>query len=771
MSVEVGSRDGAAEPGSGGVLTPEAPALASQGISTPVLALLVGLAGAATMVIELGAVRLLAPWFGTSSSVWTNVIGVVLAALALGYVVGARLASGRSPQRMLGTVLLLGAAFAAWLPIAASGIAGWFMPQGVALHDAAELLVWGSLGAAAVLFLPAAATLGCAGPLAVEVLQRARGGSAGRAGGHVLAASTVGSLIGTFGTTHLFIPTLGVTGTFLTASAALAASGLWLLAAARRSTRGGMSATLGLLALAAAGGALSGTRASDRPPGQGETLLASADSSLQSLRVIESGEGEQRMRFLRVNESLDSFQSVWSPEPGLLLGGHYYDYFALPYAWAYHEQGESLETWDVLVIGLGAGTAVRVLEGVVQGGTKLRTVGVEIDPAVVDLGQAFFDLENNGGDRIAVGGMDGRAALRYADRAFDQIIVDAYANNMEIPPHLSSIEAFAAMGKLLKPNGWVSINVGGFGLDDPVVRAVAGAAAVGLDEPVSIGRVPFSRNLSLFLRKGRLVPTPGTSEFGFRGRVLVGGTDQLIGSLVVPGAWETLAPDDLRAVAKSDDTTAMEELQLESILLAAEHLAELDDASGDGASGDGASGEPAEVSADDQSNFQAVQELRRSGNDLALAFEAASEIASPALRNSAEATLLWGAGDLFGALDSASQGLRYAPRDPSLLLTAINLGLIVGASEASAVRLARLQDVVASDGTMDDAVRDWYVAQIEPLVGLQEEARALGYAKSQAVRLSRIATALMVALALGLILVLAWWEARSQTASLASTTG
>ncbi|MFT5733364.1 MAG: hypothetical protein ACI8WY_002041, partial [Planctomycetota bacterium] len=76
-----------------------------------------------------------------------------------------------------------------------------------------------------------------------------------------------------------------------------------------------------------------------------------------------------------------------------------------------------------------------------------------------------------------------------------------------------------------------------------------------------------------------------------------------------------------------------------------------------------------------------------------------------------------------------------------------------------------------SDGTMDDAVRDWYVAQIEPLVGLQEEARALGYAKSQAVRLSRIATALMVALALGLILVLAWWEARSQTASLASTTG
>ena len=38
------------------------------------------LAGAATMVVELAAVRLLAPWFGTSMVVWTNVIAVVLLA-------------------------------------------------------------------------------------------------------------------------------------------------------------------------------------------------------------------------------------------------------------------------------------------------------------------------------------------------------------------------------------------------------------------------------------------------------------------------------------------------------------------------------------------------------------------------------------------------------------------------------------------------------------------------------------------------------------------
>ena len=46
------------------------------------LLVLVALAGAGTMVVELSAVRVLAPWFGTSTAVWTNVIGVVLLAWA-----------------------------------------------------------------------------------------------------------------------------------------------------------------------------------------------------------------------------------------------------------------------------------------------------------------------------------------------------------------------------------------------------------------------------------------------------------------------------------------------------------------------------------------------------------------------------------------------------------------------------------------------------------------------------------------------------------------
>src|SRR5512144_978673 len=50
------------------------------------------LAGAAVMIIEILGAKMLAPYFGTSHFVWTAQIAVTLAALALGYYLGGRLA-------------------------------------------------------------------------------------------------------------------------------------------------------------------------------------------------------------------------------------------------------------------------------------------------------------------------------------------------------------------------------------------------------------------------------------------------------------------------------------------------------------------------------------------------------------------------------------------------------------------------------------------------------------------------------------------------------
>lgn len=53
--------------------------------------------GVAVMAVELGASRLLAPYFSSSQIVWTIIIGTIMIAMALGYIWGGRLAD-RDPN-------------------------------------------------------------------------------------------------------------------------------------------------------------------------------------------------------------------------------------------------------------------------------------------------------------------------------------------------------------------------------------------------------------------------------------------------------------------------------------------------------------------------------------------------------------------------------------------------------------------------------------------------------------------------------------------------
>ena len=157
--------------------------------------------GAVSLILELSAVRLLAPWFGATSGVWTHVIGVILLALSCGYLCGARMARAEHAVRWLARVLWIACASVAWLPALARPVAGWLVPDGLALDQAAGVLRWGSFAAALLLFAPPSFFLGCVAPLASECVQRASGCSAGESGGRVLGVSTLGSLLGSFATT------------------------------------------------------------------------------------------------------------------------------------------------------------------------------------------------------------------------------------------------------------------------------------------------------------------------------------------------------------------------------------------------------------------------------------------------------------------------------------------------------------------------------------------------------------------------------------------
>ncbi len=83
------------------------------------LSWLVFFAGTGSMATEMCASRLLAPYYGSSTMIWANIIGLMLIALSVGYVLGGKLADRHPSPRALGIVVLCGAVLTAVVPFAA----------------------------------------------------------------------------------------------------------------------------------------------------------------------------------------------------------------------------------------------------------------------------------------------------------------------------------------------------------------------------------------------------------------------------------------------------------------------------------------------------------------------------------------------------------------------------------------------------------------------------------------------------------------------------
>ncbi len=83
------------------------------------LYLLVFVVGISTLGAEIAAARLMAPFFGASTIVWANTIGVVLVALSVGYWLGGRLGDRYPNVRSLCLTVMAAAVLLALVPLVA----------------------------------------------------------------------------------------------------------------------------------------------------------------------------------------------------------------------------------------------------------------------------------------------------------------------------------------------------------------------------------------------------------------------------------------------------------------------------------------------------------------------------------------------------------------------------------------------------------------------------------------------------------------------------
>jgi spermidine synthase len=394
----------------------------------PPLPLLVFVVGTGSLGAEIAAVRLLAPYFGASTIIWANTIGVVLVALSLGYWLGGRLADRHPHMRGLCLLALAAAALLAAVPFVADPLLNVAVR---ALDDISAGAFIGSLLAVLALVAVPILLLGAVSPYAIR-LAVSKVEEAGTVAGRLYALSTAGSLVGTLTSALLFIPLIGTRRTFLVFALAIslvAVTGL-------RPLRRWALAPAGIVALIALP---VGTLKAQTDDGR---VIYETETEYQYARVIQRPDGS---RELELNEGRAE-HSLY--RPGTALTGNYWDgHIVLPFA------GPAEPPRRVAILGNAGGTMSREYE---QFFPATRVDGVEIDSELSDIGRRYFDMNN---PRLHVYGEDARPFLRRIDARYDAISLDTYRQPY-IPFYLTTVEFFELVRDRLVPGGVVVVNVG-----------------------------------------------------------------------------------------------------------------------------------------------------------------------------------------------------------------------------------------------------------------------------------------------------------------------
>lgn len=392
-------------------------------------------AGMSVMAVELGASRLLAPYFSSSQIVWTIIIGTIMIAMALGNIYGGRFADKNpNPDKLYGRMIIA----AVW--IAAIPVVGKYIILAISavliFTVNSNFLIIAGFAACMVIFVFPLFLLGTVTPSLVKYTVDSLDDS-GKTVGALNASNTIGSIIGTFVPTFISIPAVGTSITFL-----IFAFVLLLLAVIYF-----ISSHIPMKEI------------KKLPVGIFLFLLCCIFGHNNSFAFWEDHltyEGESIYNYLQVYENEDEVvlstnvlfgvQSVYKKQGGLT--GMYYDYaMAAPYMAGVKEK----KLLDILILGMGTGTYATQCQRYFD---NVSIEGVEIDQKITDLAVKYFELPKD----VKVTTYDGRAYLNAIEKQYDVIMVDAY-QDITIPFQMSSVEFFTLVKEHLTKDGVMVVNM------------------------------------------------------------------------------------------------------------------------------------------------------------------------------------------------------------------------------------------------------------------------------------------------------------------------
>ncbi len=415
--------------------------------------LVVLVSGAAILIVETLATRLVAPYVGLTLESTTAVIGVALAGIALGASLGGRWADSLSPRRVAAGALAVGGL----------GV--------LAVRPLVRVLgpVLGP-GPVAAILLVAASTLVSVTALAMvtPAVTRARLSGLATSGtviGELSAAGTVGSLAGTFLTGFVLVTFLPVTVILLVTAAACLGLAVVVGLDARRVAQGGVAALLLTVALVAV-------------PGR-----CDADTVYYCARVDIDAE-RASAKVLVLDDLRHSYVDLADP-------AHLKFAYIRRFAGAVDAAFPAGQPVAAVHLGGGGFTMPRWLAATRPG--TASTV-LEVDAGVVELGRRELGVDRIPGVDIRVG--DARTELaRLPDGSADLVIGDAFGAR-SVPWHLATREFVDEVRRVLRPGGVYILNV----IDRDPLQLLAAEAATVADRFVTV---------TLMIRPDQLVPGGG----------------------------------------------------------------------------------------------------------------------------------------------------------------------------------------------------------------------------------------------------------------------
>ncbi len=384
-----------------------------------------------SLVIEMVAGRILAPFVGVSIYTWTSIIGIILAGISIGAYIGGKLVDRFPFRKTLGWLLLL-SGIAALTIIPLTNIIA-------AYRFNVPLMIRIFIVTAVIFFLPGC-ILGTISPVVVRLTLKNLD-DAGNVIGKIYAVSTLGAIIGTFATGFLLISWMGTRSIILTMGIILILAALF--SGALFKTRKAIAVFV-IIAAPCIWGVYA--FAFKIPLRENTYFYKESDYYTIKLMTTTSSDQKTSLKAMVLDNLIHSYVCLEDP---LHIEYEYERIYSDVLKWKFKKD----ENFKSLTIGGGGYTFPRYMEVVYP---KAQIDVVEIDPEVTNI--VYKHLGLSADTRIKSFNTDGRWFVMNCKEKYDLIFTDAY-NDLSIPYHLTTKEFVAQLKSILNPDGLIMSNI------------------------------------------------------------------------------------------------------------------------------------------------------------------------------------------------------------------------------------------------------------------------------------------------------------------------